>query len=182
MKNCNRNGTTLLTPGFTLIELVVVVFIISIIAAVAVPRFFSNPAAKSIAKESEKLSTLIHLAREEAFFEGRDYALGFSETGYSFYQPSEGAAETPWLPISRTQDSMLGGRELPGGHQVNLLIEDLEIKLEENLPENPQIFLLSSGETTPFEYALHFDDTKGRPVAFDALGRLIELEDDEYEN
>lgn len=178
MKNCNPNGSLVSKTGFTLIELIVVVFIISIVAAVAVPRFFSNPATKSIARETEKIATLIHLAQQEAFFEGRDYALGFSETGYSFYQPSEGATELPWIPISRTQDNMLGSRELPGGHQINLLIEDLEIELEEELPENPQIFLLSSGETTPFEYALNFDDTEGRPVAFDALGRLIELKDD----
>ncbi len=179
MKNCNPSGSASLKSGFTLIELIVVVFIISIIAAIAVPRFFSNPAAKSIARETEKISTLIHLARQEAFFEGRDYALGFSETAYSFYQPSEGATEQPWLPIGRTQDRMLGGRKLPGGHMINLIIEDLEIVLDEELPENPQIYILSSGETTPFEYALSYDDTKGKPVAFDALGRLIELDDDE---
>lgn len=165
--------------GFTLIELIVVVFIISLIAVLAVPRFFSNPAAKSVARESDKLSTLVHLAREEAIFEGRNYALGFSEASYSFYVPSEGKAETPWVPISSGQDRMLGMRDFPDGHEVNLSIEDIEVELEEELPENPQIFILSSGETTPFEYQISYEDTEGRMVGFDSLGRLLEYEEDE---
>jgi len=173
------NNNTNNQSGFTLIELIVVVFIISLIAILAVPRFFGNPAAKSVAQESEKLTTLIHLAREEAIFEGRNYALGFSESGYSFYVPSEGQADTPWVPISSGQDRMLGMRDFPGGHEVDLLIEDLEVELEEELPESPQIFILSSGETTPFEYQISYEDIEGRLTGFDSLGRLLEYEDDE---
>jgi len=179
MKPCKIRGIKRNNSGFTLIEIIVVIFIIGVIAGVAIPKFFSNPAARSIRQESEKLSTLIHLARQEALFEGRNYALAFSETGYGFYQPTEGAAETPWLPIGRTQDQMLGNRPLPVGHKIKLLVEDLEVELDEGLPENPQVFILSSGETTPFEFTISYDETEGRPVGFDALGRLLEVNIDE---
>lgn len=163
--------------GFTLIEMVVVAFIIALLSAVMVPRLFSDPAKKSLEREREKLNTLIHLAREDAVFESRDLALGFSNEGYAFYIPNDGRAETAWVPMTTNDDRMFGQRQLPEGHHLVVRVEDLELDLEDELPEQPQVFILSSGESTPFSFSVNYDEREGRMLAYDALGRRIE--DDE---
>jgi len=76
-------------PGFTIIELILVVAILAIIASVALPRFlnFNKQAEYSIARH---LTGVLQIARESYFLrlitEGNDAtdALGKSSSFYSF--------------------------------------------------------------------------------------------------
>ncbi len=155
--------------GFTLLEIMVVLVIIGIMVSFAVLQF-SDEGAKQLKEESRRLELLVKLSREEAILEASDYAIGFWQGGYSFYALNED--ESKWEEI--TDDPSLRPREMPEYIELSLELEDQLVILEMKPPEKPQIFLLSSGEMTPFLLQLSIQERNDTPkeISFDQLGRL----------
>jgi general secretion pathway protein H len=70
--------------GFTLIEIMIVVFIIGLITAAAVITFGGDRRDTELDKEAQRLDALFDYVREQAELQTRDYGFRVNAMGYSF--------------------------------------------------------------------------------------------------
>lgn len=163
--------------GFTLLELLVVLVIIGIITTLAVIRI-GNPLADQLAEESQRFSRVFQLAKEESILENREYGIGLWYGGYLFFDYSEDS-EDNWRPLAT--DRFLKTRQWPPGIEPELELEDQPVLLSEEPPEQPQLFILSSGENTPFSLFLKQidDDIPEEEIHIDLFGQITGADADE---
>jgi len=140
--------------GFTLIEVVVVVFIIGIMAGFAVIGLGGGGQERVQEQEAHRFVALLELARDEGILLGREYAVGFTENSYSFlrrYRVDEQLYE--WLPVE--EDRQLRRREIAAKEiRLELYREGIPVALPRESKTPPAHIILGvSGEITPF--ALH---------------------------
>jgi len=162
--------------GFSLLELLVVVFIIGILATMftlSVGILGSDP---ELEKEIDRLHALLNLAREDAVTNGRELGLHFYPDGYEFasyqedfieyYDPDDEVQDrSEWIVLNL--GTLLGPRRLPDGIVIELEIDGRQIVLDEkkepmnddsareqdladDAPYRPQIWLYSTGDMNPF--------------------------------
>lgn len=151
-----------------------VLVIMGVLAGFAVLGLGSNGHADRLQLESKRLQAKVRLAAEDAVLEGKDFGIGFTLGGYQFYQLED---ET-WAAI--TADPFLKETKLEDDLEIQLVLEDVEIVMSKKQPEKPQVYILSSGESSPFELEIRskdFDDAEPVIVAFDMLGRVIREDD-----
>ncbi|HEX5056051.1 MAG TPA: type II secretion system minor pseudopilin GspH [Gammaproteobacteria bacterium] len=161
--------------GFTLFEILVALLIIGLIVGVATLAIH-NPAPDKLREETRRLEAIISLAQEEAILQSHDFGLSFWQQGYSFQEYFEGK----WRKVER--DRILRTYQLPQGMRLQLTLEGIDVVMSPVEPEKPQVFILSSGEMSPFKLRLKFLDM---PLFFtelkaDALG-VLERTDSEQE-
>src|SRR5882672_29790 len=72
------------SQGFTLIELMVVVFIIGLVTAAAIITFGGDRRDSELDKETERIHALLDYAREQAELQTRDYGIRINDHTYSF--------------------------------------------------------------------------------------------------
>lgn len=157
--------------GFTLIELLATVVIIGVIVA-GVSLAIGEPGQQKIREETERLASLITLAREEAILQSRNLGLGFWQEGYRFYEMADMVDENGqplWLQLD---DDLLHERTLPEEMKIQLTLEGREIVMEATPKKKPQIFILSSGEMSPFSLTLTYKERFKSGFTADALGKL----------
>ena len=163
--------------GFTLIELLVVVAIIGIIITMVVLAI-GQPGDEKLQQETRRFSALFQLAREEAMLQSQEYAVGFWENGYAFYQLAALGPEARWQAL--TKDNVLRARELSDDIELQLTLEGREVIMSPNNLEEPQVFLLSSGEVSPFELEWTLNSEFTTTLAVDPLGVMEWLADDDF--
>ncbi|MGV6816488.1 MAG: type II secretion system minor pseudopilin GspH [Thiotrichales bacterium] len=153
--------------GFTLLELLVVLVIIGIITTLAVVRI-GNPLADRLTEEAQRFTRLFQLAKEQAILENREYGIGLSFGGYQFFD----YAEDKWQPL--LTDPVFKPRQWPPGIEPELELEAQPVILSEEPPEQPQLFILSSGENTPFSLFLKpgDDNLSEQAIHVDLFGRI----------
>ena len=175
------------SPGFTLLEVLVVMFIIGVITAMATLSLGVASSRKGSEKEIQRIQDLLALASEEAVLRGREFGITFYAKEYQFsaYDPTEGR----WIPLGDEAEPFVP-RAFPPETIVDLEIENRIVKLASEKPvvrkeeepseeaeeavkamprqlpsekdENrPQVFMLSSGDITPF--SLHLRPSTGSP-------------------
>ncbi|NOY67773.1 MAG: type II secretion system minor pseudopilin GspH [Gammaproteobacteria bacterium] len=132
--------------GFTLIEILVAIAIISIILGVALIKLNVDDPESKLKEESSRLARTIELADQEAVFQSRDIGLLLLDDTYEYFQYTN----NKWVPLN---DTLLKKRPIPDEMEVSLNIDGIEasnqaFSLEEKIP---QIIFYSSGEWTPFE-------------------------------
>jgi general secretion pathway protein H len=158
--------------GFTLLEIMAVVVIVGVVMTFMTLSLGGDNRAEQIQREAQRLLALLELASDEAVMRSEQLALRVGEHDYEFMIL---AAGNQWLPLE--DERPLRSRRLPKGIELRL-------ELEENPPpglsaeddEHPQIFLLSSGEMTPFVLTLSAPESEQRYyIKASLLGRL-ELE------
>lgn len=137
---CSRGSS-----GFTLIEIMVVLVIISIMMGVLIIRLPDSSIEDEQVIETQRLQALLRMASDEAVISGRELGFDAERNSYRFSQfdPMENRwqlmDEPPFLE-----------RTLDDGLTLKVKIEDQEFKLAAEDAE-PSILLLSSGEVTPFD-------------------------------
>jgi len=161
------------SPGFTLIEIMVVVVIIGIMVTFAVLSIGSRGLDERLSLEARRLQELISLASDQAVLQGVELGFVQTETGYEFLELKDGK----WIPAG---DGPLRSRDMPEPLFISLTVEGRRVApiktgeaADPKTELKPQVLLLSSGEGSEFvldvraqQYAPHF------VLQGDVLGRL----------
>jgi general secretion pathway protein H len=149
--------------GFTLIELMVVIFIIAILATLVSLSIGNRALDDRLAVESERLDQVVRLAMDDAELKGMTFGLRFTASGYQFLVLDDKGRWTPYAGdgsfqghryqppffaqlhvdgqmVAPAQDQSDGSGQ--GGGSI--LGNDDKNKLQ------PQVLLLPGGETNSF--------------------------------
>lgn len=157
--------------GFTLIELLVSIVIIGVMIGGAT-LMFSNPAEDIIKEERTRLVMLFKLAQEEAIMQSREFGVGFWEQGYAFFELTDQVDENGKAIWNLLDDNLLKERELKQELELQLELEGRDILMESIATEEPQVFLFSSGEVTPFKLTLKYEEEFEVTLEADPLGKI----------
>jgi general secretion pathway protein H len=181
--------------GFTLIEILIVMLIIGIIMGLAVLSINLNQSS-ILEDEIGRIRSLTMMAGEEAILQGEEMAVQIHSNGYQFLRLLQTADAWQWAPVN--EDRLFRPRCFPPGVSINLEIEgepailekmpcesgdvlldadneeeDVRDNLkEDNENEIPKVFLLSSGEMTPFELTLTWEEGGKYTLVGEMTGEL----------
>jgi len=144
--------------GFTLIEILVVIVIITVLTGAITLNLNIRNVSKTIHKESRRLAALMQLASDQAIYSRQQLGIRFHPESYEFYMlaPLEEGLDPIWQIID---DDKLVMRASPEVLVFEVDIEDIPIILEtlaeerktitEEEPVKPHILFLSNGEVMP---------------------------------
>ena len=105
--------------GFTLIEMLVVVFIIGIITAGVLLSVNLTGRDRELEKESDRMLALFNYAREQAEMQTRDYGIVVHDDGYQFV--AYDTRRQLWREVY--EDDALHQRMLPSGLDFKLIVD-----------------------------------------------------------
>ena len=111
--------------GFTLIEIMVVVFIIGIISAGVLLSVNLTGRDRDLEKESDRLFSLINYAREQGELQTREYGVIFHDDGYQFV--AYDVRRSVWREVY--EDEVLRIRKLPDGLNFKLIVDSRPVNL-----------------------------------------------------
>lgn len=165
-------------PGFTLLELLVVLAIIGVLAGVVTYNFVGADRERDLQTEAVRLAALVELARNEALTRNVPWGLFVEDAEYAFaaLDPETGA----W---TRPEGGPFRARTAPPGVSFSATTEaqdDARNQPAQRRPrsrgneEVPDILIFSSGEQTPFTIELvpAWDTTPWR-VRSDGIQRAV---------
>ena len=138
--------------GFTLVEVVAVLFIIGVMAAFAVIAIGDGGHDRVMEREARRLANLLELARDEGILTAETQAVGFTRHGYTFLrQYRVDARSYEWLPVA--DDPVLRARDLADRNvEFTLYVEGVAVALSRAADRPPpHVYLGLSGEMTPFQ-------------------------------
>lgn len=140
--------------GFTLMELMIVVFIIALVAAMAIVSFTGERRDEQLVKEAERIEALFDYVREQAELQTRDYGFRINRKTYSFVVFDVLANQ--WRAAD--EDDALRTREIPEGILPTVIVEGRQIVLDQKKKEvedfTPQVMVFSNGDLSSFEVQL----------------------------
>ena len=143
--------------GFTLIEVLVVLFIISLMTGLALVNLPSFTQTDEFDQEAARLSAVLTMIRDEAVMQSKEYGFrtGTDSSGayYSFAEFDDRSQSWRQLTIPPYAE-----RALPAQLRLKLQVEDNVLQLTSD--DSPPVLILSSGEVTPFSLQIsHASDT-----------------------
>jgi general secretion pathway protein H len=153
--------------GFTLVEVLVVVLIIGIVFIGGVV-LLDGGLRGQLDQEAGRFNALYELARDEAMINSAHRGLGFRQDGYGYYRLTP---QGQWLLL---EEKPFRPSRLADGLEQRLYLDGLEMTLPVNLPDRPQVWLLASGETRPFDLEFIAADGERRRLRLDGFGRRVD--------
>ena len=135
--------------GFTLIEILVVMLIVSIMMGVVVAQLPTSSATLELQRESERLVVLLNMASDEAVVRGSELGFDVDNDLYAFYEFRDETED--WVAM---EDAPYQARQVGEDIELHLTLEGRK-SLVETDGKVPPIMLLSSGETTPFDLTVY---------------------------
>ncbi len=143
--------------GFTLLEVLVVVFVVAVMAGLAVMQLGSRDRDRELQTEAMRLTQVLELARQEAVLSVDELALELSRDrdvhtyGFIRFDPASGR----WEPLT---GSPWQAHRIAEGIGLELQVEDRsrgpEVFGSVEEGRRPALLILSSGELTPFRLDL----------------------------
>ncbi len=160
------------TSGFTLIEMLVVVFIIGIITAGVVLSVNLTGQDHELQSESERIATLMNYARDAAEMQTREMGLACSASGYEFYAFDPRTQLWDSIP----EDDALRARRLPAGLALKLRVEGHDIvfkPVNKADPKKPDIMIFSNGDLSDFQLTVEREGaTRNAKIAVNDKGHI----------
>ncbi|MBQ60638.1 MAG: type II secretion system protein GspH [Gammaproteobacteria bacterium] len=159
---------TYLSQGFTLIEILVVLFIVSIMTGIAVVNMPAFLQTGDFDSETDRLKVVVEMLRDEAMVQASEYGFRPDRNSYQFYIYND--LQQSWELLA---EKPFKGRRLPTEFEIEVKIEGHELQFGEE--EAPPILILSSGEITPFELQIEsrLDADQLRTLESDGYGSLV---------
>ncbi|WP_375752158.1 type II secretion system minor pseudopilin GspH [Vibrio sp. HN007] len=163
------------SAGFTLLEIMLVLVLLSLGAAAVVINLPDSE--EDIAKEeARRFYHRLQLLNEEAILNGKDFGIRFEESAgrYRFLELTQDGwqlSESKYFTERKLEDGgkfefTLGSNAWNNNDSLfdgTTLFDDemfAELEKEKKQQKPPQVFVLSSGEITPFSLGFGFDDKK----------------------
>jgi len=142
-QTCNRAERS---SGFTLIEILVVMVIISVMMGIAVVRMPSVTQSAELTEESDRLLTLMNMAVDEAIIGGKELGFDLVQNEYQFHELENDSGKWQILEIPPFHP-----RELTEGVRLFIEVEGRSLKQGplDKEKQAPRVMFLSSGESTP---------------------------------
>ncbi len=168
--------------GFTLIEILVVLVIISLLVSMAAVNTGSDPRISELNNEAKRLKFFLEAVSDEVLFQNQNLGFIVTKTGLTPFAWVQLTFKDPQNPSSQdTYDwqehtgRFAKKHTLPEGISFKLSIEGQSVLLAHELPNKgqeikPQFYILSSGEQTVASFELSFPEleytvtTKGSGV------------------
>lgn len=158
------------SAGFTLIEILVVLLIVTVMAGVTIARFPAIVNTADLDEESRRLELLFDMARNEALLDSVEYGFQLKGNGYEFLRYDD--ATQDWVAA----DSPYHRRTLAEGLELKLKAASSQFLGESS--NLPTVLILSSGESTPFDLELSVSGQAPRTLSTDGYGDFIWLDDE----
>jgi general secretion pathway protein H len=139
--------------GFTLVEILVVVVIISVMAAGLLLSISLTGRDRDLEKESDRLQALMNYVREQAELQTREYGVIIQDDSYEFVSYDMHTAVWRAVP----EDDILRLRKLPYGLDFKLVIDTRPVVLkkpQDAKDKTPQVMIFSSGDLTQFQITM----------------------------
>lgn len=145
-------------PGFTLLELLVVLFVVAIMAGIAVMQIGARDRDRHLETEARRLQHALELTRNEAVLTASEWGLQLTAEGYRFLRLDQDSGR--WEPLDSPPWREHTFRP---GIDAQLRVEDRRrgpaalAGTEPGTgpgPRRPGMLILSSGELTPFSLDL----------------------------
>jgi general secretion pathway protein H len=163
------------SAGFTLIELMLVVFIIGLISAAAVITFGGDRRDTELDREAERLDALLDYVREQAELQTRDYGFRVNQEGYSFVVFD--VLQNQWRIAG--EDDALRAREFPEGLEPQVVVEGRPIVLDQKKRGiddfKPQVSIFANGDLSSFEVSLRRENSSERARIYTDEQSIIRL-------
>ncbi len=128
--------------GFTLLEILLVVLIVSIMTAVGVNTINSQSIERVIMNQAQKFENDLQFICDKAVFENQAFGFEWTMSGYQVLRYQQ----QTWQPVEAQVDAAI-----PTTIQVDLLIDGLSQILPEEGEALPHIVCQSDGSFNAFE-------------------------------
>ena len=169
------------TTGFTLIEILVVLLIVSIMSGLVIANMPSMTRTADFETEVKRLQLVLELAREEALMQSSEFGFRVNRkrasdaASYSFLIYDD--LNQTWSDYAVPP---LQSHDLPEDMALFLDVEGEGFSLEESDEEGlPPVMLLSSGETTPFDLTISLGRELAVTLRADGYTRISPVDPDE---
>lgn len=153
--------------GFTLIEILVVVLVVSILMGVVVASFGGTDREQTFRGYAERLALQIEMARDRALQSNREWGVYLGDDGVYFAEFDE--INGDWV---QRADKPFRPDDFDSRVEFDVEVEEFDDLLNESSKEGalPTIILFSSGETTPFKIMLEAKDWETWPWVLESDG------------
>lgn len=142
----NKNKI-ILCYGFTLIEIMVVIVIISVVLGFVTLSVGDGNLAQKLEHESQRLAHLLRLASQESVMQSKEIGVNFDTNSYRFCElQTEISTCTKCDTIT---DGVFRPRILPTGIEIKVYLDGELVFLNKTCQN--MLLILSSGEFIPFE-------------------------------
>ena len=141
------------SAGFTLLELLVVLFIIGVVASIVVVSIVGSDHKSIVRHEADRMVRTIELARREATLRNELWGVLIDVDQYEFRHYEFESEE--WLPIDRRP---YVGMVLKEDYLLRYTVPDaIQNEGAEDEGPMPQIVIEPTGEITPFQVDVYHD-------------------------